>query len=188
MNLPAQAARNSIGMASASYALYADRLLPSTGSYGGDRALNLQALNLQALNLQALNLQNEGGDRYVLAACTRFHSFYGKPEFPPEHCFLKLVDRTSLDTVDSLSFSYNQEAASEDAKPDHPSNRCQFVEYIDWGQWQRLRDHYGQKCKPEEFSKTENNCCTCAKDALQEIGAAAPKNIIKANSGIGTIR
>ncbi|NER35335.1 MAG: hypothetical protein F6J93_15240 [Oscillatoria sp. SIO1A7] len=184
MNLPAQAARKSIDMASASYARYgryADRPLPSTGSLGGDRALNLQALSLP----------NEGGaegDRYVLAACTRFHSFYGKPEFPPEHGFLKLVDKTSLDTVDSLSFSYNQEPASKDAKPDHPSNRCQFVEYIDWGQWQRLRNHYRHKCKPEEFSKTKNNCCTCAKDALQAIGAAAPKNLIEANAGIGTIR
>ena len=123
-------------------------------------------------------------DRHVLAACTRFHSFTGIPEFPPEHCFLKLLDRDSLQTIDSLSFSYNQAPASPDAKPDHPTNRCQFVDYIDRGTWQRLRDYYQTHGAPETFSKTTNNCCTCAKNAITTtLGVTIPKNILLANGG-----
>ncbi|MEM9216696.1 MAG: hypothetical protein AAGD25_20395 [Cyanobacteria bacterium P01_F01_bin.150] len=131
-------------------------------------------------------ISNNDAD-YWLAACARSHIDTGKDVYPPEHCFLKLVDRSSSTAIDSLSFSHNQVAASPDYKPDHPANRCQMVQSITWEKWQQLRNYFQRNCAPEQFDMDTHNCCSCTKDAVESvIGVSVPSNITEANDGLGT--
>ena len=112
----------------------------------------------------------------------------GKEVDPPEHCFLRLIEPNSDTTVDSLSFSYNQVAASPDYRPNDPANRCETVDYINWGQWQQLKQFYQDNCAPEQFEMNSHNCCSCVQNSLESVlGVGIPKTITQANEGLGTV-
>ena len=126
--------------------------------------------------------------RYLLAACARSHADVGKEVYPPEHCFLKLIDPSSATALDSLSFSHNQDAASPDYRPEHPANRCETVDYINWEQWQELRQFYQDNCAPEQFEMNSHNCCSCVQNSVESVlGVNIPSNITQANDGLGTV-
>lgn len=125
---------------------------------------------------------------YILAACARSHADVGKEVYPPEHCFLKLIEPNSDTTIDSLSFSYNQVAASPDYRPDDTANRCETVNLINWGQWQQLGQFYQDYCTPEQFEMNSHNCCSCVQNSVESVlGVSIPKTITQANYGLGTV-
>ncbi len=139
-------------------------------------------------NNPRINPQSTDDRRYLLAACARSHADVGKEVYPPEHCFLKLIDPSSSTALDSLSFSYNQVVASPDNRPDDPANRCETVDVINWGQWQQLRQFYQDYCAPEQFDMKSHNCCSCVQNSVESVlGLNIPTNITQANGGLGTV-
>ena len=139
-------------------------------------------------NISRIDSQSTDDRRYLLAACARSHADVGKEVYPPEHCFLKLIDPSSDTALDSLSFSYNQAAASPDYRPDDPANRCETVDSINWSQWQQLRQFYQNYCAPEQFDMNSHNCCSCVQNSVESVlGVKIPNNITQANGGLGTV-
>lgn len=139
-------------------------------------------------NSSPIETQATDDRTYLLAACARSHADVGKAVDPPEHCFLKLIEPSSATALDSLSFSYNQDAASPDYRPEHPANRCETVDYINWGQWQELRQFYQDYCAPEQFDMNSHNCCSCVQNSVESVlGIDIPKTITQANGGLGTV-
>lgn len=139
-------------------------------------------------NTLRIETQSTDDRTYLLTACARSHADVGKEVYPPEHCFLRLIEPNSNTAVDSLSFSYNQVAASPDYRPNDPANRCEKVDYINWEQWQQLKQFYQDNCAPEQFEMKSHNCCSCVQNSLESVlRVGIPNNITQANDGLGTV-
>ncbi len=86
------------------------------------------------------------------------------------HCFFKVMDKQGT-VVDSLAFSTKDTLLPgfTESKPNAQNATCKLVGEITQNELSLMKGNF-EKCDRKGFSFTRNNCCTCANEALKQIG------------------
>ncbi|WP_143310356.1 hypothetical protein [Chitinophaga vietnamensis] len=111
-----------------------------------------------------------------MQVCLRKGSLEGNPV---QHCYIRLTDAAG-NTADSISYGPD-ETGGPDRKPDAALQCNTIRKNITPASWERIRRYYQQTCAGKDFKFNEHDCCSCAADALYQLGEMAPSFVMYAN-------